>query len=165
MKNVGAQKLAAFRPLHGAAARRAPRIGAKEHALPGLRASGACVPWRSRGRRPRCPLTGKAERRMEQRLKELLEQAHSAVFFGGAGVSCESGIPDFRSQDGLYHQQWPWPPEGNFVAHLFCTAHGGIFSILPRKNAVPACKAERGASGPGPPGAAGPYTRRGDTEH
>ena len=48
---------------------------------------------------------------MEQRLKKLLEQAHSAVFFGGAGVSCESGIPDFRSQDGLYHQQWPWPPE------------------------------------------------------
>lgn len=126
MKNVGAQKLAAFRPLHGAAARRAPRIGTQEHALPGLRASGACVPWRSRGRRPRCPLTGKAERRMEQRLKELLEQAHSAVFFGGAGVSCESGIPDFRSQDGLYHQQWPWPPE-EILSHTFFVQHTAEF--------------------------------------
>ena len=59
---------------------------------------------------------------MEQRLKELLEQAHSAVFFGGAGVSCESGIPDFRSQDGLYHQQWPWPPE-EILSHTFFLHH------------------------------------------
>ena len=59
---------------------------------------------------------------MEQRLKKLLEQAHSAVFFGGAGVSCESGIPDFRSQDGLYHQQWPWPPE-EILSHTFFLHH------------------------------------------
>ncbi len=59
---------------------------------------------------------------MEQRLKKLLEQAHSAVFFGGAGVSCESGIPDFRSQDGLYHQQWLWPPE-EILSHTFFLHH------------------------------------------
>ena len=59
---------------------------------------------------------------MEQRLKKLLEQAHSAVFFGGAGVSCESGIPDFRSQAGLYHQQWPWPPE-EILSHTFFLHH------------------------------------------
>ena len=59
---------------------------------------------------------------MEQRLKKLLEQAHNAVFFGGAGVSCESGIPDFRSQDGLYHQQWPWPPE-EILSHTFFLHH------------------------------------------
>ena len=59
---------------------------------------------------------------MEQRLKKLLEQAHNAVFFGGEGVSCESGIPDFRSQDGLYHQQWPWPPE-EILSHTFFLHH------------------------------------------
>lgn len=44
-------------------------------------------------------------------LKSWIEQAHRAVFFGGAGVSTESGIPDFRSVDGLYHQKFNYPPE------------------------------------------------------
>ena len=44
-------------------------------------------------------------------LAGLLAKARRAVFFGGAGVSTESGIPDFRSTDGLYHQQWRYPPE------------------------------------------------------
>lgn len=44
-------------------------------------------------------------------LKSWIEQAHRAVFFGGAGVSTESGIPDFRSVDGLYHQKFAYPPE------------------------------------------------------
>lgn len=39
------------------------------------------------------------------KLKEIVEKSSSIVFFGGAGVSTESGIPDFRSVDGLYHQQ------------------------------------------------------------
>lgn len=46
-----------------------------------------------------------------ERLKELLDGSENIVFFGGAGVSTESGIPDFRSVDGLYHQQWDDPPE------------------------------------------------------
>ena len=46
-----------------------------------------------------------------EKLKEIVEKSSSIVFFGGAGVSTESGIPDFRSVDGLYHQQWEYPPE------------------------------------------------------
>ncbi len=44
-------------------------------------------------------------------LQKLVENSRSIVFFGGAGVSTESGIPDFRSIDGLYSQQWAYPPE------------------------------------------------------
>lgn len=46
-----------------------------------------------------------------QQLQQKINAAHRIVFFGGAGVSTESGIPDFRSQDGLYHQQYDVPPE------------------------------------------------------
>lgn len=45
------------------------------------------------------------------RLKKLIAESDNIVFFGGAGVSTESGIPDFRSVDGLYRQQWKYPPE------------------------------------------------------
>ena len=45
------------------------------------------------------------------KLQALVDQSRAIVFFGGAGVSTESGVPDFRSQDGLYHQSWRWPPE------------------------------------------------------
>lgn len=44
-------------------------------------------------------------------LQTIINHAHRLVFFGGAGVSTESGIPDFRSQDGLYHQKYDVPPE------------------------------------------------------
>ncbi len=44
-------------------------------------------------------------------LKEWVEDSDNIVFFGGAGVSTESGIPDFRSVDGLYNQKWAYPPE------------------------------------------------------
>ena len=53
-----------------------------------------------------------------KKLKELVDHAHSIVFFGGAGVSTESGIPDFRSTGGLYHQQWKYPPEV-ILSHTF----------------------------------------------
>lgn len=45
------------------------------------------------------------------KLSEILENSNSTVFFGGAGVSTESGIPDFRSVDGLYNQKYAYPPE------------------------------------------------------
>ena len=45
-----------------------------------------------------------------ERLQELIDQYDNIVFFGGAGVSTESGIPDFRSQDGLYNQKYDYPP-------------------------------------------------------
>ncbi len=46
-----------------------------------------------------------------ERLKAMVEVSDNIVFFGGAGVSTESGIPDFRSVDGLYNQKWKYPPE------------------------------------------------------
>ena len=48
---------------------------------------------------------------MDARLQQLIDTHTNIVFFGGAGVSCESGIPDFRSTDGLYHQAYRHPPE------------------------------------------------------
>lgn len=44
-------------------------------------------------------------------LQQVIDKSKNIVFFGGAGVSTESGIPDFRSVDGLYNQQWKYPPE------------------------------------------------------
>lgn len=46
-----------------------------------------------------------------QILQSLMDESKKIVFFGGAGVATESGIPDFRSQDGLYHQKYKYPPE------------------------------------------------------
>lgn len=46
-----------------------------------------------------------------QTLQKIIDKSQNIVFFGGAGVSTESGIPDFRSQDGLYNQKWAYPPE------------------------------------------------------
>ncbi len=46
-----------------------------------------------------------------QALQNIIDKSSRIVFFGGAGVSTESGIPDFRSQDGLYSQKWKMPPE------------------------------------------------------
>lgn len=53
-----------------------------------------------------------------EKLAAMMGKARRAVFFGGAGVSRESGIPDFRSADGLYHQQWKYPPEV-ILSHAF----------------------------------------------
>ena len=53
-----------------------------------------------------------------EKLKKIIEETDNIVFFGGAGVSTESGIPDFRSQDGLYNQQYDYPPE-RIVSHTF----------------------------------------------
>lgn len=51
-------------------------------------------------------------------LKEIIDSSNNIVFFGGAGVSTESGVPDFRSVDGLYHQKWDYPPE-TILSHTF----------------------------------------------
>ena len=52
-------------------------------------------------------------------LKTWVDEAQKLVFFGGAGVSTESGIPDFRSVDGLYNQKYKYPPEEIISAHFF----------------------------------------------
>ena len=53
-----------------------------------------------------------------KKLKGWVDGARRIVFFGGAGVSTESGIPDFRSTGGLYHQEWAYPPEV-ILSHTF----------------------------------------------
>ena len=53
-----------------------------------------------------------------ERLRQWIAGSDNIVFFGGAGVSTESGIPDFRSTDGLYHQQYAYPPE-TILSHSF----------------------------------------------
>ena len=57
-----------------------------------------------------------------QQLKQWIEDSDRIVFFGGAGVSTESGIPDFRSVDGLYNQKYDYPPE-TILSHSFFMAH------------------------------------------
>lgn len=56
--------------------------------------------------------------REAERLQKIIDEHENIVFFGGAGVSTESGIPDFRSQDGLYHQKYDFPPE-TILSHTF----------------------------------------------
>ena len=51
-------------------------------------------------------------------LKDWIDHSENIVFFGGAGVSTESGIPDFRSTDGLYNQEYDYPPE-TILSHSF----------------------------------------------
>ncbi len=57
-----------------------------------------------------------------QQLKQLVNESNNIVFFGGAGVSTESGIPDFRSKDGLYNQKYDYPPE-EILSHTFFIKH------------------------------------------
>lgn len=55
---------------------------------------------------------------MYDELKKVIDESNNIVFFGGAGVSTESGIPDFRSVDGLYNQKYKFPPE-TILSHTF----------------------------------------------
>lgn len=58
------------------------------------------------------------QREKKEVLKQWIEESSRIVFFGGAGISTESGIPDFRGVDGLYHQQYKYPPE-TIISHSF----------------------------------------------
>lgn len=59
-------------------------------------------------------------------LQEIIDDSKNVVFFGGAGVSTESGIPDFRSVDGLYNQKYDYPPE-EILSHTFFVNHTDYF--------------------------------------
>ncbi len=61
-----------------------------------------------------------------ERFQQMVDDSSRIVFFGGAGVSTESGIPDFRSEDGLYRQKYKYPPE-EILSHTFFTTHCGEF--------------------------------------
>lgn len=59
-------------------------------------------------------------------LQQIIDDSENIVFFGGAGVSTESGIPDFRSVDGLYNQKYDYPPE-EILSHTFFCNHTDYF--------------------------------------
>lgn len=78
-------------------------------------------------------ITDSAEASKE--LKSLMDAAGSVVFFGGAGVSTASGIPDFRSEDGLYHQHFKYPPE-TMLGHDFFVSHTKEFYDFYRERMI-----------------------------
>ena len=63
-------------------------------------------------------------------LRQWIADSDNIVFFGGAGVSTESGIPDFRSVDGLYHQKYDYPPE-TILSHTLYGKNRRVLSVLP----------------------------------
>lgn len=69
-------------------------------------------------------------------LKQWVAQSSRIVFFGGAGVSTESGIPDFRSVDGLYSQSFDYPPE-TIISHSFYEQNPGYFFRFYREKMLP----------------------------
>ena len=73
---------------------------------------------------------------MLQTLKTWLAESNRIVFFGGAGVSTESGIPDFRSVDGLYSQKFEYPPE-TIISHAFYERKPEYFFRFYREKMLP----------------------------
>ncbi len=71
-----------------------------------------------------------------QTLKQWIEESDNIVFFGGAGVSTESGIKDFRSVDGLYHMKFKYPPE-TMLSHSFYASHTEEFYDFYRNQLMP----------------------------
>ena len=71
-----------------------------------------------------------------QQLKSWIEESRRIVFFGGAGVSTESGIPDFRSVDGLYSQKFEYPPE-TIISHSFYERRPEYFFRFYREKMLP----------------------------
>lgn len=69
-------------------------------------------------------------------LQQMVDESRNIVFFGGAGVSTESGIPDFRSVDGLYHQKYDFPPE-EILSHTFFTERPKEFWRFYRDKLLP----------------------------
>ena len=71
-----------------------------------------------------------------QPLKQWIEESNNIVFFGGAGVSTESGIPDFRSTDGLYNQSFAYPPE-RIISHSFFLSDPEYFFRFYKEKMMP----------------------------
>ena len=69
------------------------------------------------------------------KLQKMIDESQKIVFFGGAGVSTESGIPDFRSQDGLYKQKWKYPPE-TIISRTFFDANPKEFYRFYREKLI-----------------------------
>ena len=71
-----------------------------------------------------------------KKLKQWISESNRIVFFGGAGVSTESGIPDFRSVDGLYSQKFEYPPE-TIISHSFYQRRPEYFFRFYRERCFP----------------------------
>lgn len=71
-----------------------------------------------------------------EQLRQWIKESKTAVFFGGAGVSTESGIPDFRSVDGLYSQKFEYPPE-QIISHSFYVRKPEYFFRFYREKMLP----------------------------
>ena len=71
-----------------------------------------------------------------EKLKQWISESNRIVFFGGAGVSTESGIPDFRSVDGLYNQKFEYPPE-QIISHSFFVRRPEYFYRFYREKMLP----------------------------
>lgn len=72
----------------------------------------------------------------QELLKQWIRESNTIVFFGGAGVSTESGIPDFRSVDGLYHQKFDYPPE-QIISHSFYKQYPEYFFRFYKEKMLP----------------------------
>ena len=72
-----------------------------------------------------------------KKLQEIIDESQRIVFFGGAGVSTESGIQDFRSVDGLYHQKFKYPPE-TMLSHTFFKQNTWDFFDFYKNRVIPA---------------------------
>lgn len=70
-----------------------------------------------------------------EHFQKIYDESSNIVFFGGAGVSTESGIPDFRSQDGLYNQKWKYPPE-TIISRSFFDANPQEFYRFYREKLI-----------------------------
>lgn len=78
---------------------------------------------------------GKVYQEAVEMLKQWIAESENIVFFGGAGVSTESGIPDFRSVDGLYNLKYDYPPE-TILSHTFFMKHTKEFYDFYRDNMI-----------------------------
>ena len=94
--------------------------------VPEIRGIVRTPPSRRHGRRTHMTQAILDPRQASAALADLFDTHKRVVFFGGAGVSTASGIPDFRSVDGLYHQQFAYPPE-TMLSHSFYEAHPAEF--------------------------------------
>ena len=90
-----------------------------------------------------------------KRLQEWIDGSESIVFFGGAGVSTESGIPDFRSVDGLYNQKYDYPPEEILSRTFFDRRPEEFYRFYRDKMLCLDARAQYGPPEAGPAGASG----------
>ncbi len=88
-------------------------------------------------------------------LQKIIDESGNIVFFGGAGVSTESNIPDFRSADGIYHQKYKYSPEQVVSHSFFHGVYRNILRLLQGKNDDIRCVAQPCASQTGRAGKGG----------